>query len=129
LSVGDGQPRQPGLPRTRLRRLGCAVQNHGRQSQIRGSAAPGRRRAGVQSALFDFARHDGFAIEACNVARGNEKGRVESGVGYAKKNFLHGLEAMDATITAYLLAPQYLEALETTSPAPEIENSITGGSS
>src|SRR3984893_13347714 len=37
---------------------------------------------------MDFARHHGFAIEACNVARGNEKGRVERGVGYVKKNFL-----------------------------------------
>src|SRR5271165_6804964 len=44
---------------------------------------------------LDFARHHGFAIEACNVARGNEKGRVESGVGYVKKNFLHGLELAD----------------------------------
>src|ERR1700682_4878586 len=41
---------------------------------------------------LDFARHHGFAIEPCNVARGNEKGRVESGVGYVKKNFLHGLD-------------------------------------
>jgi transposase len=41
---------------------------------------------------LDFARHHGFAIEPCNVARGNEKGRVESGVGYVKKNFLNGLE-------------------------------------
>jgi transposase len=41
---------------------------------------------------LDFARHHGFAIAACNVARGNEKGRVESGVGYVKKNFLRGLE-------------------------------------
>ena len=40
----------------------------------------------------DFARHYGFAIVPCNVARGNEKGRVESGVGYVKKNFLRGLE-------------------------------------
>ena len=39
--------------------------------------------------------HHGFAIEACNVARGNEKGRVQSGVGYVKKNFLHGLELTD----------------------------------
>jgi transposase len=39
---------------------------------------------------LDFARHHGFAIEACNVARGNEKGRVERGVGYVKKNFLQG---------------------------------------
>jgi hypothetical protein len=44
---------------------------------------------------LDFARHHGFAIAACNVARGNEKGRVESGVGYIKKNFLHGLEVTD----------------------------------
>jgi transposase len=41
---------------------------------------------------LDFARHYGFAIAPCNVARGNEKGRVESGVGYVKKNFLRGLE-------------------------------------
>ena len=40
----------------------------------------------------DFARHYGFAITPCNVARGNEKGRVESGVGYVKRNFLRGLE-------------------------------------
>jgi transposase len=44
---------------------------------------------------LDFARHHGFAIAACNVARANEKGRVESGVGYVKKNFLHGLELTD----------------------------------
>ncbi len=44
---------------------------------------------------LDFARHHGFAIVACNVARANEKGRVESGVGYVKKNFLHGLELTD----------------------------------
>jgi transposase len=41
---------------------------------------------------LDFARHHGFDIIPCNVGRGNEKGRVESGVGYVKKNFLHGLE-------------------------------------
>jgi transposase len=50
---------------------------------------------------LDFARHHGFAIAPCNVARGNEKGRVESGVGYVKKNFLHGLTVTDlATIQA-----------------------------
>ena len=41
---------------------------------------------------LDFARHHGFEIVACNVGRGNEKGRVESGVGYVKKNFWRGLE-------------------------------------
>ena len=46
---------------------------------------------------LDFARHHGFEIVACNVGRGNEKGRVESGVGYVKKNFLRGLELSDFT--------------------------------
>ena len=40
---------------------------------------------------LDFAAHYGFQPVACNVRRANEKGRVESGVGYVKKNFLHGL--------------------------------------
>ena len=44
---------------------------------------------------LDYARHCGFAISACNVASGNEKGRVENGVGYVKKNFLNGLELSD----------------------------------
>jgi transposase len=41
---------------------------------------------------LDFAAHYGFEPRACNVRKPNEKGRVESGVGYVKKNFLHGLE-------------------------------------
>ena len=44
---------------------------------------------------LDFARHHGFEIVACNVRRANEKGRVESGVGYVKKNLLRGLELTD----------------------------------
>jgi hypothetical protein len=40
----------------------------------------------------DFARHYGFTVAPCNVRAANEKGRVESGVGYVKKNFLRGLE-------------------------------------
>jgi transposase len=44
---------------------------------------------------LDFARHHGFQIVACNVRAGNEKGRVESGVGYVKKNLLNGLEFTD----------------------------------
>jgi len=43
----------------------------------------------------DFARHHGFTIKPCNVRKGNEKGRVESGVGYVKKNFLNGLDIAD----------------------------------
>jgi transposase len=55
------------------------------------------QRLAGQAPLFnpryaDFARHFGFQIIACNVGRGNEKGRVENGVGYVKKNFLNGLE-------------------------------------
>jgi len=34
---------------------------------------------------LDFSRHWGFEISACNVRSGNEKGRVENGVGYVKK--------------------------------------------
>lgn len=41
---------------------------------------------------IDFSRHYGFEVVACNVAKGNEKGRVESGVGYVKGNFLRGME-------------------------------------
>jgi transposase len=41
---------------------------------------------------LDFAAHYGFQPVACTVKRANEKGRVESGVGYVKKNFLNGLD-------------------------------------
>jgi transposase len=44
---------------------------------------------------LDFARHGGFEITACNVGKGNEKGRVERGVGYVKVNLLNGLELSD----------------------------------
>lgn len=43
----------------------------------------------------DFASHAGFTIKPCNIRKGNEKGRVESGVGYVKKNLLNGLEIND----------------------------------
>ena len=43
----------------------------------------------------DFAHHYGFKITACNVGKGNEKGRVENAVGYIKKNFLQGLDIHD----------------------------------
>ncbi len=44
---------------------------------------------------LDFANYYGFNIAACNVGKGNEKGRVENGVGYVKKNFLAGLDIPD----------------------------------
>jgi transposase len=43
----------------------------------------------------DFADQAGFTIVPCNVGKGNEKGRVESAVGYVKKNFLNGLDIPD----------------------------------
>jgi transposase len=44
---------------------------------------------------LDFANHYGFTIAACNIRKANEKGRVENGVGYVKKNFLAGLHISD----------------------------------
>jgi len=41
---------------------------------------------------LDFANHYGFQIRPCGRGQPQEKGRVENGVGYVKKNFLHGLE-------------------------------------
>jgi transposase len=41
---------------------------------------------------LDFANHFGFKIVPCGVGKGNEKGRVENGVGYVKKNLLDGLD-------------------------------------
>jgi len=40
---------------------------------------------------LDFAQHYGFAIKACAPRRPQQKGRIENGVGYIKKNFLAGL--------------------------------------
>ncbi|MDY6822259.1 MAG: IS21 family transposase [Thermodesulfobacteriota bacterium] len=47
---------------------------------------------------LDFADHYGFKVAACGVGKGNEKGRVESGVGYVKKNLLAGLDISDFKI-------------------------------
>jgi len=40
----------------------------------------------------DFANHYGFTIKPCAPRKGNEKGRVENGVGYVKKSLLNGLD-------------------------------------
>lgn len=47
---------------------------------------------------LDFAKHYGFSISPCNVGKGNEKGIVENGVGYVKKNLLNGLDISDFKI-------------------------------
>lgn len=44
---------------------------------------------------LDFSKHWGFKISPCNVRAGQEKGRVENGVGFVKKNLLAGLELPD----------------------------------
>jgi len=47
---------------------------------------------------LDYSNCSGFTIKPCAVRKGNEKGRVESGVGYVKKNLLNGLEISDFSI-------------------------------
>jgi transposase/DUF971 family protein len=61
------------------------------------------KRALGQAPVFNpkyaaFAEHYGFRIVPCNVGKGNEKGRVENGVGYVKKNFLAGLDIADFSV-------------------------------
>jgi len=51
---------------------------------------------------LDFARHFGFQIKPCAVGKGNEKGRVESGVGYVKKNLLAGLNIPDFKVMKHV---------------------------
>jgi hypothetical protein len=53
---------------------------------------PSGEKALFNPRYLDFASHYGFEPVACNVRKGNEKGRVENGVGYVKKNLLSGLE-------------------------------------
>jgi transposase len=59
---------------------------------------------------LDFADHYGFTIAPCNVGKGNEKGRVENGVGYVKKNFLAGLDIPDFSAVNPAVR-QWLEAI------------------
>lgn len=56
----------------------------------------------VNPRYADYARHCGFEVVACNPREPQEKGRVENGVGYVKKNFLQGLRIDDF---AHLAAP------------------------
>lgn len=45
--------------------------------------------------FLEFAGYYLFTPKACNVRRANEKGKVESGVGFVEKNFLAGREFRD----------------------------------
>src|SRR5207245_374035 len=53
---------------------------------------PSGEKALFHPRYLDLAAHYGFQPVACNVRKANEKGRVENGVGYVKKNFLNGLD-------------------------------------
>jgi transposase len=71
-----------GVPRkVMVDNLRCAVTRH-----VRGEPVQFNPR------YLDFARHYGFEPVACAPAKGNEKGRVERGVGYVKVSFLNGLD-------------------------------------
>jgi transposase len=59
---------------------------------------------------LDFANHHGFTITPCGVRKGNEKGRVENGVGYVKKNLLAGLDLPDFQAMAPV-ARQWLDTV------------------
>jgi transposase len=59
---------------------------------------------------LDFANHHGFTITPCGVGKGNEKGRVENGVGYVKKNLLAGLVLPDFQAMA-TVARQWLDTV------------------
>jgi len=59
---------------------------------------------------LDFANHHGFTITPCGVGKGNEKGRVENGVGYVKKNLLAGLKLPDFHAMAHI-ASQWLDTV------------------
>lgn len=60
---------------------------------------------------LDFAAHYGFTPRACNVRAANEKGRVENGVGYVKKNFLAGLTLPTSLSALNVAARQWLDTV------------------
>ena len=45
--------------------------------------------------FLDYARARGFAVRACNVRRGNEKGRVERPIGFVRRRFWPGRRFRD----------------------------------
>lgn len=51
---------------------------------------PAKGEVKLNPTYIDFANHYGFEIVACNVRQPQEKGRVENGVGYVRKNFITG---------------------------------------
>ncbi|KKM35342.1 hypothetical protein LCGC14_1564980 [marine sediment metagenome] len=59
---------------------------------------------------LDFAEYYGFMIVPCNAGKGNEKGQVENGVGYVKRNLLNGLGIPDFKIMKPV-AQNWLDAI------------------
>lgn len=53
------------------------------------------RIVGFNRRFMAYAGHHYFSPHACNVARGNEKGRVENGVKYIRSNFWSGRKFLD----------------------------------
>lgn len=45
--------------------------------------------------FLEYARSRGFAVKACNVGRGNEKGRVERPIGFVRERFWPGRRFVD----------------------------------
>jgi hypothetical protein len=75
---------------------------------------------------LDCATHTGFTIVPCHVGKGNEKGRVENGVGDVKKNCLAGRE-LSAFRALNPAARQWMDTVanvrlhgETTAPPPDL---------
>lgn len=58
---------------------------------------------------LDFAQHYGCALRACNVRAAHEKGRVENGVGYVKKNFLNGMDLSGSLAGINAMARRWLD--------------------
>ena len=55
----------------------------------------GRGEVKLNPAFADFARYWGFSVRLCRPYRPQTKGKVESGIGYLRKNFLCGRDAAD----------------------------------
>jgi transposase len=54
-----------------------------------------QRRTVFNPTFLDYARTRGFAVQACNVARGNEKGRVERPISFVRSRFWPGRRFQD----------------------------------
>jgi transposase len=58
----------------------------------------------IQKQYLDLATHYGTAVVTCRVARGQDKGIVESGIKYVKNSFLKNLETRELDVLETALA-------------------------